>query len=555
MKSQRITYFAPVLIILILGMWLVVLRPLGPDLTKLPGDLGDTRFNNYIVEHFFRWETGQVKDYWNAPFFYPFRQTVAFSDNLLGSAPFYALFRWLGLDRETAFQIWYILGYLLNFSAASYVLSRIHLKPLAVGAGAFFFAFGLPVLAQENHVQLLYRFCIPLACLMLWQFYQAPRLRTLVWLCTWVIWQFYLTIYMGFFLILLLGIQFILSPFIFPEQNFYQRITAWPRRLKDAWFQAQLSSRLMTMAAAAAIFLCFVALILPYYQVHKNYGFYRGWAEVSDMLPRWRSYLLSDNSQLWRSQASIFSELPLRHEHQLFPGLAALLWISVGVVGLFQTENRRLAWLNLCAAIVFLVLTLEIKGFSLYWWVWHIPGMNSIRAVTRGMLVVMWPLALFAAWSVDGFIQWSKQHSRWWQSVTYLLVGLLVAESIFYDHTTFSKAEAQARLDVLRQLIPAQLPSDPILFVAANPQEPYWAEEIDSMLLSQELGWATLNGYSGNNPTGYQSAERCDQLPGRIENYMRSAGIEDSNYYLDIIKRVVALGFVDCNPTWWERMP
>jgi hypothetical protein len=555
MKIQKIIYFAPVWILLILGMWLVVIQPLGLHLTRLPGDLGDTRFNNYILEHFFRWATGQIKDYWNAPFFFPYQQTIAFSDNLLGSAPIYAMFRLLGLDRETAFQFWYILGYLLNFGAASYVLWKINLKPLAVGAGAFLFSFGLPLLAQENHVQLLYRFCIPLACLMLWQFFHTPKLRTLVYLCFWVVWQFYLTIYMGFFLVFLLGILFILSPFFIPEKTIFQRIMAWSRRLIEAWSQSNLPSRLVALSSGIALLLCGVALFLPYYQVHHNFGFYRSWAEVSAMLPRWQSYLLSDNSRLWRSQADIFSELPLRHEHQLFPGYSVLIYVFVGVVGRFKTENRRLAWLNLSAALVFIVLTLEINGFSLYWWIWHIPGMNSIRAVTRSMLVVMWPLALFAAWTIDGFMHWSKLQSRGWQLATYLLVGLLAAESIFYNHTTFTKADAQARLEDLRQLIPAEKPSNPILFVASNPKEPFWAEEIDAMLLAQELGWATLNGYSGNNPPGYKSAEGCEQLPARIKNYMDYARIEDSNYYLDIVKRVVALGFVDCDLSWWEKMP
>jgi hypothetical protein len=74
-------------------------------------------------------------------------------------------------------------------------------------------------------------------------------------------------------------------------------------------------------------------------------------------------------------------------------------------------------------------------------------------------------------------------------------------------------------------------------------------------LLAQELGWATLNGYSGNTPPGYKSAESCEQLPMRIKNYMDYVGIDDSNYYLDIIKRVVVLGFLDCDPSWWKGFP
>ena len=120
-----------------LGLWLVVIRPLGPGLARIPGDLGDIRFNTYVLEHFFRWLSGLDKSYWTMPIFYPFPSTTAFSDNLLGSAPFFALFRWAGLDRESAYQGWYILGFCLNYLAAFFVFSRLKLSPLAAAAGAF----------------------------------------------------------------------------------------------------------------------------------------------------------------------------------------------------------------------------------------------------------------------------------------------------------------------------------------------------------------------------------------------------------------------------------
>jgi len=91
--------------------------------------------------------------------------------------------------------------------------------------------------------------------------------------------------------------------------------------------------------------------------------------------------------------------------------------------------------------------------------------------------------------------------------------------------------------------------------VARNQEEPFWTNEIDAMLLAQELGWPTLNGYSGNFPPGYAPADSCRQLPARIENYMNFAGISNPSYYLGIIRRVIPLGFKDCDPTWWNKMP
>ena len=90
-----------------------VIRLMGPGFTYVPGDLTDNRFNNFILEHFYLWVIGTDSSYWSAAIFYPFPNTIAFSDNLLGTAPLYAGVRALGLDRETAFQVWYTLGHLI----------------------------------------------------------------------------------------------------------------------------------------------------------------------------------------------------------------------------------------------------------------------------------------------------------------------------------------------------------------------------------------------------------------------------------------------------------
>jgi len=77
----------------------LIIYPMGKNLLFIPGDLGDARFNNYILEHFYQWITQKVPSYWSPQFFYPYPLTLAFSDNLLGSAPFYAMIRILGFSR------------------------------------------------------------------------------------------------------------------------------------------------------------------------------------------------------------------------------------------------------------------------------------------------------------------------------------------------------------------------------------------------------------------------------------------------------------------------
>jgi hypothetical protein len=388
----------------------------------------------------------------------------------------------------------------------------------------------------------------------LWQFSRLPRLKSLILVGLWLVWQFYMTIYMGIFLSMLLGVMFVLIPFFAPIHTFRERLALWPKRLLEAWREARLAERILTLVATGTLGLAFVALLRPYYHVTQVYNFSRNLLMIWFMLPRLQSYGLADNSQLWGSLSELITKITLRWEHQLFLGLAVVVLILVGIAARFQTASRKVAWLHFFTALTLIVLTLNIRGISLYLLVWAVPGMNSIRAVPRIILAVMWPLAMFIAWVVDGFLQ-QQPRRHWMQIAAYLIVGLLVAESVFYNHSTYAKADAEDRLDKLAKQIPAIVPANPILYVASNPTDPHWATEIDAMLLSQQLGWPTLNGYSGNYPPSYKSSSSCKQLPQLIKNYMDYAGITDEAYYLDMIQRVIPIGFTDCDLAWWEHMP
>jgi hypothetical protein len=541
-----------ILVIFLLGFWLVVVRPLGPNLSLLPGDLGDTRFNNYILEHDYRWITGQDASLWNAPFFYPYPQTLTFSDNHLGSMFFYDAFRASGLDRETSLQAWYLLSFCLSFVAATYVLKKLGLKPLAIGMGAFFFTFGLPVLGQENHIQLFYRFCIPLACYAFWQFSQKQRFRQLVLTLFWLVWQFYLSIYMGFFLSLLLFVVALGLPFT-QKISFSSVLYYWPRSIKKAWQNSKMSVNAFTLFLIAALLLALIVLFRPYVLATETYSFSRSWQEVSQLLPRVQSYFISDRDLLWQPFAFLSAKIKdYRWEHQLFIGIPGVILLVVGLLWRFRSLHKKMAFLFILAAAILVLLTLNLKGFTFYKFLWPLPGFNSIRAVTRIMLVLMWPIALFISVEVDALLRISVKPFIF-TTIVLLLLGLMAAESIFYNHTTFSKADAESRIQTLREQIPTNLPKDPVLYVWNSGKVPGYVTELDAMLLSQDLSWPVLNGYSGNSPTGYGVATNCDQAIVRITNYMDFARIKDPAFYTNLLSRVVSVGPAACE--WPKEMP
>ena len=542
-------------IIFFLGIWLVVIKPFGPNWSLAPGDLADGRFNNFILEHFFRWISGSNPDFWNGHLLYPFQQTIAFSDNFLGTGFFYAVFRWAGLDRETSFQGWYVLGCCFNYLAAVYVLSQLKFRPLATGIGAFFFTFGLPILAQEAHPQLLYRFGIPLATFFLWKFFHEPRLRFLAAIIFWTIWQFYVSIYLGFFLAMILLVSAILLPLSAPALSFWGRLTCWLDKFKEAWSKSNLRERLFTIIGIAVLGISFITLIAPYYSVSKEYGFHRSWVNVIDMLPQPASFLLSDRSQLWGQILGSHFYLPARVEHSLFPGLTVLILLLIGVIFRFDSKNSRLAWVHFWTIAVLTALTLYVDGGSLYWFIFNLPGINSLRGVTRIHLVLMWPLALFIAWVMDELLARVGQKLAGKILLAFLFTGLLITESTLFNHATYSKKEAQLRLLTLSASIPPSLPANPVIAVKTNEMEPDYMTELDAMLLAQERGWSTMNGYTSNIPFHYNSIIKCIEIPNRIKKYMKFKNISDQkSFYLDAMKRIVPVGFADCDPSWWEKL-
>ena len=133
--------------------WLAYFRPLLAGPTDVPGDLGDARFNIYVLEHVFQWLRGDEVSLLSPGMFWPYPFALAFSDTHAGTAWVYALLRTGGLDQYQSFAIWVVLGYLATYAAAYHVARKLDLGPLVAGAFAFAFAFSLPAISQVGHAQ------------------------------------------------------------------------------------------------------------------------------------------------------------------------------------------------------------------------------------------------------------------------------------------------------------------------------------------------------------------------------------------------------------------
>lgn len=531
------------------------LRPLA-FLEMMPGDLGDARLNNYFLENIYQYLAGNSASLIHLPFFYPLPYVGGFSDNLFGSAPVYIAARWLTGQSDTAFQVWFLFSFPVNYLAAYYSLRALGLDWLSAATGALIFAFALPVSGHAGHAQLHYRFGVPLASVMLYFFLDRGRWNYLAAAIGWLVWQYYCSIYIGFFLSLLMASMIfvrgvicvgrITSPGeaidklrqLIPEWNGKGDITRWQLLL-------------VLGISACAILLLFY----PYVTVAWLYQFKRSWAEISSMLPRPQSYLLSFASDLWPfSSHPIFENLPMSWEHQMFMGAGPILLAVTGYVLTRKSDERASVATFSGALVTLIILTLSINGFSL-WWLFHkLPLASAIRAMTRIDLVMLFPVSFLAATGVSAL---AKHFAGWPRAVSVAIIAMIVTELSMVSLPASPKQEWRERLARRLQEIPPATDKNAILFFAQSEQR-FYMDELDAMWATLLRGQATLNGYSGSYPRGFslRFEDDCSEYPRRIADSLKILGKQgDVAAYKELASRVVVIGFHGCDASWREQPP
>jgi hypothetical protein len=71
--------------------------------------------------------------------------------------------------------------------------------------------------------------------------------------------------------------------------------------------------------------------------------------------------------------------------------------------------------------------------------------------------------------------------------------------------------------------------------VAHDPARPFWAVQVDAMLISQRLGLPTVNGYSGGTPPGWTTTDPFDPTYGAsISRWLDAHGLRSVACALDL---------------------
>lgn len=472
---------------------------------------GDSVLVNYIFEHDLRWATGQNPDssLFSPPVFFPVRDTAGYSDLFVGAAPFYAIWRALGLPPQTAYQFFLITISALNFLSA-YLLIRMALGTslLASATAAFLFAFGSPRIMQIDHPQMFIAFYVVWAVAGIWWMFTGGRPGAWKGAALFAIaltLQFYTDFYYTWFLIfsavLALGYALVQPA------------------LREGLFKFLRAQWLPLASAGAVVALAIAPAGVLYLHTVRTLGA-RSYTEATHYLPTALAWV-AQGPLHWLygplDQALGIGENYRAQEMLDGIGFATLLLVVIGMV-----KFRWRPLIAICGAVSVLavVLTLYWHGLSLWRFVYAaFPGASALRAVSRIGIFLLLPAAMSLAVCLD----WLAQRVS--PVAALLAVAAVVVEQAgaFHAPISYNKNQLQATMDSVARSAGPECQT--VLFSWTNGVTSVPWMHLFGMWAGAFKGIPSLNGYSGQNPPGWPLIDvgisnRLDRL--RLYDAIRS---------------------------------
>jgi hypothetical protein len=483
--------------------WPLILH-LGRD---IPKDLGDPLAQAYQMAWDGHALAHQPLHFFDANQFWPFDDTLAFSDALIGYAPA-AL---IGSGPHAAvvrYDLMFLFAYALAFFGA-YLLGReLGLGPGGAAVVGAAFAFAPFRLEQDGHMQVVSSGGIPLALAVGLRGYR--RGRPWVVFAAWVVvtWQLLFGFTLGLPLAYLLATLWLIAAIVWWRRG---RPTI-PRGLAIA-----------TVLGALLFVGTGVALSRPYLHVADEHPNARRTPENVEgfAAPPWAYLAAPEENLVWGDATGplrdTLSSVP---EETLFPGLAILV---LAIAGLGSSAFPR--WLRVGLGIGVAVTAILAMGFRgpgvvaylwPYRWIYELlPGWQAIRVPGRLDTFTALGLAVLAGAGVERLIAWVRARggAPAWRGGAAVAAACVLVVLIEGRGLPFDPLDTQAQ--------PTVPPVPPSVASVPAPQLHLPAERVSDN--RRYILWSTdgypkiVNGRSSLNP-GFTRAfiRREHSFPDRI---------------------------------------
>jgi len=355
---------------------------------NIQSDIGDPRFCNYLLEHSFLWIKSNPlhNNYWNLPIFYPIKNTLAYSDMLLGPAPIYWILRLFFLP-DTSYQLWLILVFVLNYTVIYIFLSK-YLKYSAYPSsiGSFIFTYSIPRTAQLMHAQLLPEFFIILSLFGLCKMFSDKSSKTWYWsLCFFlgILLQIITGVYLAFFWCLSLIVTFFIIRTFLPHTSIPSASTI------------KIIQNILILLIFSLILL--FPVFLHYYAASKTTGFF-DLKSIYSYLPHLMSWFYTGHSFVY-SRLYFLPFFQFNNAYELVLNIGYVTTILVIYTALINKNKYFFRLLLLSTVSIMSIVTIiPFTEFSLWEYIAaYLPFVRSVRVMSRIVLILLIPVCIWIA--------------------------------------------------------------------------------------------------------------------------------------------------------------
>lgn len=409
----------------------------------------------------------------DANIYYPLPNTLAYSENLIGSALIAAPIIWVTGDAMLAMNLVAMASCLLSGLGAYLLARRVGIGAIGGVVAGLVFAFAPARFFRMSQIHLVAMQWIPFALAYLHTYFETGRARDLR-----------IAIAFGVLQVLCGGHGAIFLGVAGLAMALYRLVLGEP---------LALLKRVRDIGVTGGLLMVPVGLmVLPYRRVQQEMGLRRS-LENWTVTPE--SYLASP-SHVHQWLLSLLSDVKFHElaDAYLFPGiLPVLLALLAFAPGGVEQRRRHLIYFGMVAVISVLLF---IDGpLSLWPWVYSWPGMNFIRAPSRFMILTMLCLAVLAG---AGFERLAGRLTPLSQRAAAVVMSImLLGEFTAYPFQGVNYAVPAPAVD-------RWLATQPAPFVVAevplpNPRNSGQFERFQTMtMLHSMLHWQkTVHGYSG----------------------------------------------------------
>jgi hypothetical protein len=413
----------------------------------------------------------------DANIYHPFPNTLAYSENLIGTALFAAPIIWLTGDVVLAMNLAALLTCVLCGSGAYFLARRLGLHPYAAFICGVVFAFAPPRFFRMGQLHMTAVQWIPFTLAFLHSYFEHGRRRDLLFALACFSLQVLASGHGAAFLavavvLLLLWRTAFGQPF------------AWRQWLRDCG------------ATGAYLIAPSMWMLLPYRAAQTGAGLRREYP--ADAMPGFESFVASPSrAHIALQEAVLGRTVNDQAIAYLFPGVIVLVLAAIAVV-LYRPSRQPwrsapvpfFALLAILSTLMFVTWPLDVWR-HVYW----LPGFNFIRVPSRFILVVMLCLGVLAAAAFE--IVTAKWTTRVRLAAAVALSALLLAE---YSSYPFNGVPYRVEIPAADRWLDSQ----PKPFAVAELPVPsagdlgnYERSQTRAMLHATAHWQKTVHGYSG----------------------------------------------------------